>query len=39
MDIEIKLVVTTGERQVGRGNTGGGDKNIFFSQCTRKHDP
>ena len=30
MDIEIKLVVATGERQVGRGNTGGGDKNIFF---------
>ena len=31
MDTEIKLVVTTGERQVGRGNTGGGDKKIFFT--------
>ena len=35
MDIEIKLVVTTGERQVGRGNTGGGDKNFFFTMYSK----
>ena len=35
MDIEIKLVVTTGERQVRRGNTGGGDKKFFFTMYSK----